>query len=153
MPVEFHTSDSYGHLPDPVRQSAFYDSVAVKRGIAWVIDTMIVAVLVCIALILTAFLGLFIFFALWLAVGFAYRVLTISNGSATWGMRLMAIEFRDWQGQRFDFSQALLHTLGYTLCVSVPPLQIISVICMFATERGQGLSDLALGTTALNKRA
>ena len=38
-----YTDAPYSQLPDPVRQSAFYDSVAIKRGVAWVIDTIIVA--------------------------------------------------------------------------------------------------------------
>lgn len=141
------------HLPDPVTQRGFYDSVAIKRGLAWVIDCIIVSLLVFVALIFTAFLGAFVFFALWMVISFAYRVITLTNGSATWGMRAMAIEFRDWRGQRFDLSQAFLHTLGYTVSVSVAPLQLISIVCMIATERGQGLTDLLLGTTALNRRA
>ncbi|APZ54869.1 RDD family protein [Salipiger abyssi] len=148
-----YSDEPYSQLPDPVRQSAFYDSVTIKRGLAWVIDSIIVTVLVALALVLTAFLGAFVFFALWMLVSFAYRVATIANGSATWGMRMMAIEFRDWRGQRLDLGQAFLHTLGYTVSVSVAPLQLISIVCMFATERGQGLTDLMLGTVALNKRA
>ncbi|MBU2961535.1 RDD family protein [Citreicella sp. C3M06] len=141
------------HLPDPVTQRGFYDSVAIKRGLAWVIDTIIVAALVLVALLFTAFLGAFIFFAIWMVISFGYRVATIANGSATWGMRVMAIEFRDWRGERLDFGQALMHTVGYTVSVSIAPLQLISIVCMIATERGQGLTDLVLGTVALNKRA
>ena len=144
---------THSQLPDPVRQREFYDSVALKRGLAWLIDTVIVAGLVLVALVITAFLGLFVFFALWLVISFGYRVATIASGSATWGMRLMAIELRDWRGQRLGAGQALLHTLGYTLSVSMAPLQVVSIVCMLATERGQGLTDLALGTAALNRRA
>ncbi|EIE51875.1 hypothetical protein AL036_07520 [Salipiger aestuarii] len=147
-------SDSpLSHLPDPVTQRGFYDSVAIKRGLAWVVDSIIVALLVLVALVFTAFLGAFVFFALWMVISFAYRVITLASGSATWGMRLMAIEFRDWRGQRFDLPQAFLHTLGYMVSVSMAPLQLISIVCMIATERGQGLTDLLLGTTALNRRA
>lgn len=148
-----YPEDSFTNLPDPQSQSAFYDSVAIKRGVAWIIDTAVVALLVLLALIFTAFLGAFIFFALWFTVSFAYRVITLSSRSATIGMRMMAIEFRDWRGQRLDLTQAFLHTLGYTVSVSIMPIQLISIVCMFATERGQSLSDLALGTVALNKRA
>ena len=91
------TDGSYSQLPDPVRQSAFYDSVTLKRGLAWIVDSIIVAILVFIALAFTAFLGAFFFLAFWMVISFAYRVVTIANGSATWGMRLMAIEFRDWR--------------------------------------------------------
>ena len=74
---------TYSHLPDPVHQRAFYESVALKRGMAWVIDTMIVAVLVFIALLFTAFLGVFIFFAIWLVVSFGYRVATLTTEAVT----------------------------------------------------------------------
>jgi hypothetical protein len=33
------------------------------------------------------------------------------------------------------------------------PLQLISMILMLVTERGQGLTDVILGTTALNRPA
>lgn len=141
------------HLPDPERQSAFYEGVTVKRGIAWVIDFVITMVLVVPMLIFTAGLGIFFLPVLFFLVGFAYRVLTIASGSATWGMRMMAIELRNAFGERLDLTQAFLHTLVYTISLSVPVIQVASVICMFVTERGQGLTDMALGTVALNRRA
>lgn len=140
-------------LPDPAAQPEFYDGAALKRGIAWVIDVTIVALLVVPVVVLTAFIGLFFLPFLYAAISFAYRVLTIAAGSATWGMRLMAIELRDAAGRRLDLGQAFLHTLGYTVSWAFAPLQVISVILMLATERGQGLSDHVMGTTAMNRRA
>ncbi|MFZ7090633.1 RDD family protein [Primorskyibacter sp. 2E233] len=146
-------SDTYTHLPDPQRQYAFYEGVTVKRGLAWVIDFIIVAAMMVPILIFTVFVAAFFLPLLFAIVSFIYRVLTIGSGSATWGMRMMAIEFRNAQGHRFDLSQAFLHTLGYTISLSVFPLQIISVVMMFMTERGQGLTDMVMGTVALNRRA
>ena len=145
--------DTFTALPDPVRQPEFYDSVPVKRGIAWAIDFVLIMLLVVPAVVLTAFIGLFFLPVLFAVVGFVYRVATIAGGSATWGMRLMAIELRDAAGRRLDFGQALLHTAGYTLSIAIAPLQLISVVLMLVTERGQGLTDMVLGTTALNRRA
>ena len=68
-------------------------------------------------------------------------------------MRLMAIELRDASGQRLDNGQALLHTLGYTVQWAVPILQVVSVVMMLVTERGQSLTDMVLGTVALNRRS
>lgn len=147
-----YAPDTYAHLPDPMVQPEFYDSVTVKRGLAWVIDAVLILALVVPVVILTAFIGLFFLPVLFFVTGFIYRVATITGGSATWGMRLMAIEFRDSRGERFDFSQALMHTLGYTVSMSVFPLQLISVAMMFLTERGQGLTDMILGTVAINRR-
>ena len=42
-----------------------------------------------------------------MVIAFAYRVLTLGDRSATWGMRAMGIEFRRADGTRFDFGYAL----------------------------------------------
>ena len=147
-----YATDSYPNLPDPMVQPEFYDSVTVKRGLAWVVDAALILMLVVPVVVMTAFIGLFFLPFLFFLTGFVYRVATLTGGSATWGMRLMSIEFRDSRGEHFDFSQAFMHTLGYTVSISVFPLQLISVAMMFLTERGQGLTDMLLGTVAINRR-
>ncbi|MEO1381406.1 MAG: RDD family protein, partial [Pseudomonadota bacterium] len=52
-----------------------------------------------------------------------------------------------------DTSQAALHTLGLTVSFAFILLQVVSVILMLTSARGQGLSDLLLGTVAVNQRA
>ena len=141
------------HLPDPDTQSHFYETVPTKRLLAWVVDTVLI-VLACVAVLpFTAFTGIFFFPLLILTIGFVYRVVTIATGSATWGMRLFAIEFRTAKGERFDLGTAFAHTLGYSISVAIPVLQVISVVLMLTTARGQGLTDHVLGTVALNRRA
>ncbi|MEP3636297.1 MAG: RDD family protein [Paracoccaceae bacterium] len=141
------------NLADPVKQPQFYASVAPKRFVAWIIDTVLIVILCAIIVPFTAFTGLFFLPFLFLVVGFLYRVVTIRSGSATWGMRFMSIEFRSIDGGRFDLSLAFWHTVGFTISWSVFPLQLISVASMLISERGQGLSDHLLGTTVLNRRA
>lgn len=141
------------HIPDPVTQPQFYRDVPLKRGFAWLIDAVLILALVVPVVIMTAFIGLFFLPVLFLFVGFIYRVVTISNASATFGMRMMNIELRDSYGKRLDGGQAFLHTLGYTISMSVAPLQLISIVMMFLTERRQGLSDMFLGTVMINRRA
>ncbi|WP_415920364.1 RDD family protein [Tateyamaria sp. SN6-1] len=140
------------HLADPVTQPQFYRDVAAKRLMAWVIDTILIVLLCLLILPFTAFVALFFFFGLMAVVSFAYRVITLTGGSATLGMRLMAIEFRAANGARFDLGTAFLHTLGYTISWAVAPLQLISIILMATSGRGQGLTDMVLGTAALNRR-
>ncbi|SHL67981.1 RDD family protein [Roseovarius litoreus] len=141
------------HIPDPVTQPEFYRDVPLKRLIAWIVDTILI-LLICLAILpFTAFTGLLFFPALLLFVGFGYRVVTIARGSATWGMRLVAIEFRTLDGRRFDLTLAFLHTLGLTFSFALPFLQVISVVLMLTTARAQGLTDHVLGTVALNRRA
>ncbi|WP_299149931.1 RDD family protein [uncultured Tateyamaria sp.] len=141
------------HLADPVTQPQFYRDVAGKRLLAWVVDTVVIVILSLIIVPFTAFIGLFFFFGLAAIVSFIYRVITLTTGSATWGMRLMAIEIRDAAGARLNLGQAFVHTFGYTLSWAVAPLQLISVVLMATSNRGQGLSDVVLGTAAMNRRA
>lgn len=140
-------------LPDPVLDATFYAGVPAKRLFAWVIDALAIGLLVVLALPLTGFLGLYFMPVLFLVLGFVYRAMTIARGSATPGMQLMAIEFRDRAGRRFDASLALAHTLLFTLACAVAPLQLVSAILMATTARGQGLGDMLLGTAALNRPA
>ncbi len=141
------------HLPDPDRQPQFYDAVPAKRLIAWVVDTLLVVVLCVLIVPFTAFTALFFLPFLFAVLNFIYRVATLASGSATLGMRFAAIEFRTAAGERFDTGTAVLHTCGYILSFMVPILQVISVIMMLTTARGQGLTDTVIGTVALNRRA
>lgn len=138
-------------LPNPNTKPEFYQGVPLKRALAWVIDVIFIAIVCTLILPFTAFTGIFFFPFLMLVVGFLYRWFTLSAGSATWGMRIMAIELRDHDGLRLQSGTALGHTLGYTVSVAMAPAQLISVILMLVTARGQGLTDHLLGTSAINK--
>lgn len=139
--------------PDPDRHAAFYSGVPAKRALAWIIDTILVTLIVTLVALLTALTALFILPLVWLTVGFLYRWVTISGRSATLGMRLMSIEFLDRFGQRFDAATAFLHTLGYSLSMAFVLPQVISVCLMLVSRRGQGLTDMVLGSVAINSRA
>ena len=138
-------------LPDPVRHAAFYEGVAFKRAFAWVIDSAITGVIVLLILPFTAFLAVLIFPLLFGAVNLAYRSATLANFSATPGMWLLGIEFRRADGSRFDAATAVLHTLGtmFTWTTILP--QVASAALMAMQPRGQGLTDLVLGTVAIRR--
>jgi len=140
-------------LPDPVTEAAFYDSVNVKRALAWVLDVVLIAVISALIVPFTAFTAIFFFPFLMLVAGFLYRWATLAGGSATWGMRLMAIEIRAADGLRLDGATAFWHTMGYSVSVALAPLQLVSVIMMVVLGRGQGLTDVVLGTAAINRPA
>ena len=140
-------------LPDPVYQAEFYADVAVKRALAWVVDAILITVITLLILPLTAFTGLFFLPLLFLTVSFVYRTFTLASRSATWGMRLFAIEFRDHRGRPFDLPTAFLHTLGYTVTISTLLPQIVSAALMLTGPRGQGLTDLVLGSVVINRAA
>ncbi|QDY69371.1 RDD family protein [Qingshengfaniella alkalisoli] len=146
-------SDALWGLPDPDTHQDFYADIPLKRFGAWVIDLLVIFAICVLILPFTAFIGLFFFWALWLGVGLIYRIWCMSARSATLGMRLMSIEFRNARGERFDSGTACLHTLLYTLMMSTLILQAISVIAILVTSRRQGLHDLLLGTAAVNRSA
>lgn len=140
------------NLPDPIHQPEFYAGVPTKRLLAWVVDTVIILFLCALTIPFTLFLSLFFLPVLYLVIGFAYRVVTLARGSATWGMRLAAIEMRTAEGNRFDLQAAFWHTLGFTMSMAFSILQVISIVLMLTSSRGQGLTDHVMGTTALNLR-
>ena len=138
-------------LPDPETRPEFYASVPLKRAFAWFADLILIAILTAIVVPFTAFIGAFFLPFLFFVVGFLYRWVLLSNGSATLGMRLAAIEFRNSGGDHFDANTAFLHTAGYTVSFLIFPLQLLSIALMLISERGQGLNDHVLGTTAVNR--
>lgn len=144
-------------LPDPERDRQFYDGVPSRRLVAWFVD---LAIILIIGVPLATIFGLFTLgfgFALFpfivASVGFVYRTATIASGSATWGMRFTGIELRRGDGTRFDLLTALLHTGIYTVAIGVILLQFVSCAAMIGTRYGQGLPDIILGTTAINRPA
>lgn len=140
-------------LPDPDLRPEFYKDVPLKRLLAWVVDSALTTAICLVIGLFTFFTAFFIWPLLFLVVGFIYRSITLANGSATLGMRLFAIELRRADGAHFDAGSAFAHTLGYTISWALPILQVISVVLMATTARGQGLSDHFLGTVMINRRA
>ena len=140
-------------LPNPETQPEFYADVPVKRLVAWIIDMVLIAILCVLILPFTAFTGIFFFPFLILVVGFVYRVVTLANGSATFGMRFVGVEFRTQHGERFELGHAFLHTLGYSISLSFFILQVISIVLMLTTSRAQGLTDHIMGSVAINRAA
>ena len=139
-------------LPCPAERPEFYDGVLAKRGLAWVVDTFVITLMTLAAGVLTLTVGLFLWPFFFLAVGVLYRVATLASGSATWGMRLLGIELRGPDGHRLDGMQAVLHVSGYYASVLFALLPALASIgAMVVTDRRQGLTDLVLGTAAINR--
>ncbi|MES0860953.1 RDD family protein [Ruegeria sp. SCPT10] len=141
------------HLPNPDTQPEFYQSVTSKRFVAWLFDIALISLLCIVPVFLTFGAGLFFLPLIYAVISFVYRVITISNGSATLGMRFMGIELRDAFGERMDMGKALAHTAGYFVSMTFFVVQIISVIMMLTSARCQGLTDAFLGTVMINQRA
>lgn len=149
-PHMYDTDPAWG-LPDPESQPGFYDSTPSKRFFAFIVDLVLIVILSALVVPLTAFIGIFFFPFIVAVVSFAYRVVTIANNSATPGMMLMGIEFRTSKGEKFDLGMALIHTGLFTTWGMFFLPQVISVVLMLTTARKQSLSDIILGSAAINK--
>lgn len=138
-------------LPDPVDQPEYYTNIPAKRFLAWVIDVVLIGLLTALTIPLTFFLSLFVLPVVFATLSFFYRWITLARSSATPGMRLMSIEFSNRDGQPFDNGTALLHVVGYFVSFAVFPLQLISILTILISARHQSLTDIVLGTAALNR--
>lgn len=141
------------HLPDPYSQPEFYADVPLKRLLAFLADTALLLVVTVLVAVLTLGFAVLFLVPLWWLLNFAYRAITLANASATPGMRLVAIEFRTADGQRFDRQTAFLHTAGFMFSFTFFPVQVISMILMATSPRAQGLTDQIMGCVAINRRA
>lgn len=141
-------------LPDPDLDRRFYEGVPSRRLVAWIIDFLVVAALSLVVIplfgILTLGLGFFAAPAVYWGLSFLYRVATLNGRSATWGMRLMGIELRDADGERFGFGMALAHVGLYSLSVFLTIPLFLSALTVLATRYNQTLHDIVLRAAAIN---
>lgn len=144
------TLDTVSDHPDPEKHPEFYEDVGIKRLMAWFIDNIIIGLLVAVIGLLTLTLAFWIWPIAYLVVGFCYRVITLATGSATWGMRIVGMEFRNRRGDRFNSGDALVHTLGYTVALTFFITQVVNVILIATTAKGQALHDYIVGSVAIN---
>lgn len=144
-------------LPDPAHDAQFYEGVAARRLVAFLIDAAaIAAATVATTLlfgILTLGVGFMLALPLTLAVSFLYRYFTISRRSATPGMALCGIELRRHDGRRLGEVDAAVHTAVYLGCFYTVGPQLVSVAMMLMAPAGRGLADLAAGTVMMNRPA
>lgn len=142
-------------LPHPDYDAQFYAGVPAKRALAWLMDSIVIAVLSVAATalfgIVTLGLGFMLFPAILFLVSFLYRWLTIAGGSATWGMRFMGIELRSRSGDRLDPLTAAVHTGIFLFLMASMIGWALTVTAILVTRYNQGLPDLVLGTTAINR--
>jgi uncharacterized RDD family membrane protein YckC len=121
--------------------------------LAFLIDVVFVWLAVIAIGVLTLGVGFFILGFVLFTVDLTYRVLTISNRSATPGMRAMGIELRDIDGHRFSLGQALGHTLLFYLSLTFFLVHLVSIFMMAGSAMGRALHDLPFGSTMINSPA
>lgn len=138
-------------LPHPHDDPRLYLHVIEKRLLAWVIDLIITALLVTMALMATLGLTLLLFPVLWFAVSVTYRTWMLRRYGATLGMMVAALQLRRLDGQRADETLCLWHALIYAGSMVFVMPQVVSVVLMLLTPHRQGLPDWLLGTVIINR--
>lgn len=117
-------------IPDPVRDSQFYEGVPLRRFAAFVIDFIVILLLTLVAMLIVALatfgLGTPLMFIILTMTGFMYRWLMLKQRSATVGMILTGIEIRNAQGEKVDSGTAFVHTLGFLVTFFFTPLMIMA---------------------------
>jgi uncharacterized RDD family membrane protein YckC len=145
-------------VPDPVRDSQFYEGVPMRRLVAFCIDIFVVLALWCIVLIfgflisvLTLGLAAPLAVAVFAAADFLYRWAMLAERSATVGMLVTGLEVRDATGDRLNPILAFLHVAGFYVSVFVTPLLVIGWLLMATSPLRRLLHDLVIGAVVINR--
>ena len=148
-------ADTSYRLPDPATDPQFYEGTLVSRAVAWVIDGFFIGIIAAILVFTigvgTFGLGFLLAPIIGLGTAFAYRFGTIAMSSRTPGMGLMGLEFRGLDGQRFDRTEAFVHTALYMVVFISVVGQVLSCLIAVMTPRHQTIADLVTGSTAINR--
>ena len=99
----------------------------------------------------TFFVSLFLFPFFYEAIDFIYRTATQSKGSATIGMRIMAIELRHESGHWLDFITSVFHTIGLYVSYAFVLVQLLSIGMMVMRDDRKSLTDMVIGTVMVNR--
>ena len=138
-------------IPYPHSHPEFYESVTTKRFFGWLIDSAIVLAILIITSPFKFFVSLFLFPFFYAAIDFIYRTATLSIGSATFGMRIMAIELRHESSHRLDFITSVFHTIGLYVSYAFVLVQLLSIGMMVMCEDRKSLTDMVIGTVMVNR--
>ena len=145
-------------VPDPDRDPQFYEGVALRRLIAFLLDTMVILALWVVVLLLTLFLSVVTFGVatpfMMLMLGFTgviYRGIMLWQRSATLGMLATGIEVRDKNGERCDTATAFLHSLAFVGTLYLLPVAIVGWAMMASSPHGQAMHDRMVNTVVINR--
>ncbi|CCE07388.1 conserved membrane hypothetical protein [Bradyrhizobium sp. STM 3843] len=147
------------HAYDPYRQPELFRGVALRRMVAFLIDLVVLAIPVILAVIFIAVFGLITLGLGWVLFwlvspasviwALVYYGSTIGGPhSATIGMRLMDLELRTWYGAPGYFVLGAVHAVCFWISISVlsPFVLLIGVF----NSRRRLLHDFVLGTVVVN---
>ena len=147
------------HAYDPYQQPELFRGVLTRRMIAFLIDLLVLAVPVILAVIFIAVFGLVTLGLAWALFwlvspasviwAIVYYGATIGGpNSATIGMRIMDLELRTWYGAPGYFVLGAVHAVCFWISVSV--LSPFVLLVGLFNGRRRLLHDFVLGTVVIN---
>ncbi|MEK9679785.1 MAG: RDD family protein [Rhodospirillaceae bacterium] len=145
---------------DPLRHPELYEGLIFRRGMAYLMDVVIVACLVGIVSVASLILGVMTFGLSFGVTGlllqlipFAYYAMIIGGPRhATMGMRTMNLKVRIWSsGISPELPQALILNLLFYASIALTAWLIVLVA--FFSDSRRCLHDYFSGTVAVNKLA
>ena len=147
-------------IPDPERDHQFYDGVAMRRLIAFILDSLIILILWFIVLVIGALIAVIsmgvgtpLMFIALAGTGLFYRWMMLWHRSATLGMMAVGIEVRDQHGEKCNETVAFLHSLAFIATLYLLPLAIIGWILMASSPHGRAMHDMMVKTVVINRPA
>ena len=144
-------------LPDPSTAPELFDGVLLRRSIAFIIDTVILAFIATVLLFIGTIAGFFTFGLAWVSLPIVipiailgYYAMTLGSPMrATVGMSMMDIVLVPARGYPLDGWKILIHPIVFwiTVWVAWP----ISLFVALFTPRQQMVQDLVSGTLMLRR--
>jgi uncharacterized RDD family membrane protein YckC len=148
------------HAFDPYDQPDLFRGVLTRRVIAFLIDLIVLAIPIVLAVIFIAVFGLITLGLGWMLFwlvspmsivwALVYYGLTLGGAhSATIGMRTMDLELRTWYGAPGYFVLGAAHALVFWATISflTPLILIVGLL----NSRKRLLHDFLLGTVVINR--
>ena len=150
---------NYEHAFDPYLEPELFRGVLTRRVIAFLIDLIVLAIPIVLAVLFIAVFGLFT-----LGLGWALFWL-VSPGSVVWalfyygstlggphsatiGMRMMDLEFRTWYGAPGYFVLGAVSAVLFWISISM--LSPLVLLVGLFNSRRRLLHDIVLGTVIIN---
>jgi uncharacterized RDD family membrane protein YckC len=138
---------------------AAFEWIIWRRIFAFGFDMFLIMMLIVPAYLVMGIGGLMTFGLLWifqpllfLIIVLSYHTLTIgSPSSATFGMRIMGIEVRSWDGGRPDYVRALLQSILFYMTAF--PTGFTILIIAFFTKNKRTLHEILSGTVTVRSDA
>jgi uncharacterized RDD family membrane protein YckC len=155
-----YSADFRPHAFDPYDQPDLFRGVLTRRIVAFLIDLLVLAIPIVLAVLFIAVFGLITLGVGWLLFwlvsplsivwALVYYGATLGGPrSATIGMRTMDLELRTWYGAPGYFVLGAAHALVFWVTISflTPLILIVGLL----NSRKRLLHDILLGTVVINR--